>query len=242
MTRYLSKLVELGALGAWMLDEPSGTTAEDLLGANDGSYNGSYTLAQASLAENGDYASVDLAGGSGGGYISVPNDVSYETAEVSWAVHAHIDAKVTNSDILSLRDGGVNNGGFIFAELQAGGAGRCFFRILTDWRSVDIAAGDIPTGESAFWVYTYDGEFAHVYKDGVEVATSASYPGVINWGTGTNTLQIGRNPTSAPARHNGRVQGVAVFGYALSASEVEDLYNATVLPSLTPRLSLLGVG
>ncbi|MCA9285849.1 MAG: hypothetical protein KDA22_11570 [Phycisphaerales bacterium] len=242
MTRYLSKLVELGALGAWMLDEPSGTTAEDLIGANDGSYNGSYTLAQASLAENGDYASVDLAGGSGGGYVSVPNDLSYETAEVTWAVHAHIDAKVTSSDILSLRDSNVNNGGFVFAEMQAGGAGRCFFRILTNWRSVDIAAGDIPIGESAFWVYRYDGEFATVFKDGVQVAVSASYPGVINWGSGTNTLQVGRNPTSAAARHNGRVQGVAVFGYALSDAEILALYQSTVLPSLTPRLSLLGVG
>lgn len=228
MTQYLDKLNELGALGAWMLDESSGTVATDLIGSNDGSYNSTYTLNQASLARNGEYKSVDLAGSTGGGYVAIPHDANYETSEVSFAIHAYIDTKITNADLMSLRDAAVNNGGFIFAEIQSGsGDARCFFRILTNWRWVDIPAASIPTGEAAFWVYTYDGDYARVYKNGSLVVTSANYSGVINWGSGTNYLRLGQNPTTGSARHDGKIQGAAVFDYALSDAEVLDLYKST---------------
>ena len=74
----------------------------------------------------------------------------------------------------------------------------------------------------------YDGSTHKIYFDSVNVTnTSTSNPSGVIAASTVNTVEIGRFSTSYQNPFDGQIDGVAIFDYALSASQVTTLYGSS---------------
>ncbi len=116
-----------------------------------------------------------------------------------------------------------------------GGAGN--FYMVVETNSVfrfynDIGAGwSIAANTTAFslnkWTYvtvTHDGSFSRIYYDGVQQVETARSGSLRNWQS--NTLQIG-SILSGSSLINGNVAFAHLYNRALSATEIQQNFNAT---------------
>lgn len=108
-------------------------------------------------------------------------------------------------------------GGTASATLWAGGNGS----------AVDAASPDVlPLSSWTLLTVTYDGATFSFYKNGI-LAQSKAYSG--DPGTPINSLMIGRAGAVAAGGFAGRIDDVRVYTRALSASEVQNLYQSGAL-------------
>jgi len=84
------------------------------------------------------------------------------------------------------------------------------------------------SSETGSWIHlvgTFDGNTVRIYKNGVE-GTSYSYTGAIS--TTSHGVYIGAGAGTAGAPmyfHNGQIDDVRIFNYALTAQQVKDVMN-----------------
>ena len=115
----------------------------------------------------------------------------------------------------------------------SGGTSRPYLRHINDdvsfvftdsggaQQTIATPADDLPRNVDSFVVATHDGSTARVHVNGVERAASA----IASQAPGALSFRIGRWG-SAALPFTGRVDEAAIFGRALSAAEVADLYSA----------------
>ena len=156
----------------------------------------------------------DLQGKS---YVQVPN-----TASLQLTAGGTIEALVSSSSF----------GGRIVDKITAGGADG--YMLDTYQSKLRLIAGNVVVSSPATlpvntWVHvagTWDGSFARVYVNGIEVA-SAQAPSLPS---NTLALRLGADSTGA-SRFAGAIDEVALYSRALSAAEV----GAVAASGLTGR-------
>ena len=111
---------------------------------------------------------------------------------------------------------------WMISTVNSGGE-KLRFRLKTGSSTSTLIAGGITTGTWVHVVAVYDGANMILYKDGLEVGRIAK-TGALATNPAINAW-IGNNPT-ADKPFDGVIDDVRIYEKALSASEVNSLYNA----------------
>jgi hypothetical protein len=204
-----------GLLGYWRLGESSGTTATDLTGAHDGTYEGGYTLGVAG-ALTGDTNTAAAFNGTTG-YVELPALGSSS----DWTIEGWTDlaGSATGNNALFAGFGGPRllvtpDGYYADDYTNATAAGKMH----------GATASNI--GTWAYWALVRNGSTLTVYRDGVELASSSLA------GEGPTTLTGDIGAESNGAYHlAGAVDEVAVYDTALPAATLLEHY---VVGAFTP--------
>jgi hypothetical protein len=160
------------------------------------------------------------------GFVEVPSSPSLEPATLTVGAWVRGTAPGSFGHILS--KGAANCDGGSYA-LYTGLSGGLLFYV-----SDGTTFGVSPDAGTAIWdgnwhfvAGTFDGSTVRLYVDGTEVGTGTPAPITINYSLPTNdSFYIGAYRGTCEFRFNGDVDGVQLFGRALSSIEVLGLYNA----------------
>jgi hypothetical protein len=225
-----------GLISAWPLDDETGTTALDEVGANDGDIRGGagQVMGKFGLALSFDGADSGTVDSTETDYVDCGSDASLKPANVSVSAWIKIDAYSYYGQIA----------GFAFDS----GASESGYSIMTDdyyvagsepslamWLSAPAGDSDgsylantnLPSSLND-WIHvvgTYDGTTVTVYINGVGVSGTAE-TGDIDYQHVT-TFKIGLYAASAWwLPYEGLIDDVAVWDRALTQQEIDWLYNA----------------
>jgi hypothetical protein len=77
------------------------------------------------------------------------------------------------------------------------------------------------------FVFTFDGTTSKIYKDGTLLSSFAK---TLNTVSNSDYFRLGLSENGGTFNFNGAVDDLCIFNYALSASEVSELYNNNTLP------------
>ena len=171
----------------WRFSEITGTTANDVSGANNGTYTGGFTLGRRGLALGDLDPAVELNGSTG--YVAV-SDVYNFINQNSFTVSALVKLDALPAVAARIVDKMSATNGWNIRVLSTGAVH------LSRYDAAGIAdSGEGPSllipGRTYHVVGTYDGAFIRVYVDGVAgtpVASTRLVPG------NSAILNIGRNP------------------------------------------------
>jgi hypothetical protein len=228
-TRSLSLIVNpdiplsAGLLAGWSFDESSGSTANDLTGSHPGTLmNGPVWLPNAgqingALKFDGeddyvDIGNMDIASGSG---ISI---AFWFKADDFGAADARFISKATGiSDEDHYWMVSSYNGSALRFRLKTAGSTST---LVTD-------QGQVQAGTWFHVAITYDGSQMRIYKNSVEVASTAK-SGSIDTNNNVKTA-IGNQPSGAGNQpFDGLLDEVRIYNRALSASDIDSLYNSGI--------------
>src|SRR5262249_39217873 len=92
--------------------------------------------------------------------------------------------------------------------------------------------GAVPLGQWTHVAGTYDGSTVRLYVNGAQVGTGTSAPGAI--APSANELDIGHDPANPDRAYAGLIDPAQVFNRALSASEIQSIYNAGAAGQFKP--------
>lgn len=203
-----------GLLGYWPLDEGTGTTARDVSGNG---YNGTWTRPDPYDAPKvGSYAGYFNI--STPYYISVPN-IGNASFQGGFTANAWVNmsSMSTVNPIIDMRSspqvGVISNGQLLFYLSTNGVAQVNFYSPTTS---------TVPIGAWTMVSATYDGAYRKLYLNGVLVA-STSTTGIVT--TGQATMYIGYR-VGGSTFSVGDMDDVRVYNRALSAAEIQAIYNA----------------
>ena len=203
----------------WRLGESSGTSAADASGSgNAGTYQNAPTLGAPGLI-SGTNTSVLFDGADD--RVLAPDSTSLSpTGAVSveaWARAASLAPSSGGYRTIVLK-----SGSYWLRVDNAGGVQRARFYIRDagTYYGVTAAGVTIATGTTYHLVGTYDGTTLRIYVNGVEMG-SAAHTGAVD--DTTAALLISNPPGST---WDGRLDEVAVYGQALSATRVQAHFDA----------------
>jgi hypothetical protein len=220
---YDSVISTYSPLGNWKLDETTGTTATDTgSNADNGTYTGTYTLGGAALA-TGLGASVNLSSD----YVDITSS-DYQALTSAWTVMGWVKLSSSTDHVLVSHAYNGSNVPFVLGSLSqfatSGKAGCGFYN--GSWRGVS-GTTTLSLGTVYHIAGTWDGTYLKIYVDGNLENTSA--PGSSpSSSTGTHVYIGKRWDTSSPEFMNGDVSNVSIFGSALTASNILEIYNTGV--------------
>jgi len=222
--------IDLGPLAHWKLDETSGPTAVDSEGGHDGTWtndpNPAPAVVDGGLDFDGsnDYVDAGSFDVTGSGITMM----GWFNAEAIATDDGRIVSKASGPNEgdawwqLSTTDSGSNR--YLRMRIKAGGTTTTF---------ADSSV-NLTTAQWYFAVGTYDSATGdmRLYLDGAEVANGSHAVGGAIDTDAAVPVAIGANGT-AERFFNGILDDVRVYDYALSASEISDLYaaNAPLGPS-----------
>jgi hypothetical protein len=211
-----------GLVGMWSFNGPdiSGNTAFDRSGSgNNGTINGASII----NGKVGQALKFD-----GNDYINCGSNVS-SSSNYTMSVWVNTPASVpqANVSILSRRGAISTDANYIlnlFADDQGADAGKVDFAHVNISNGVDATPGtsDIRGKGWTHIAAEYDGTYQRLYVNGVqENYLSASSPKT----TGVQEVNIGRDAYEAAGYWNGLIDEVRVYNRALTATEINRLYN-----------------
>lgn len=220
-----------GLIGWWDADSVSGTTATDIKGGNDGTILGGVAIVPGKVGD-----AFSFAGGSEVQEINLPfdsGDVFTDQFTVdAWAFPTKLytfsngGAILINDDQITL---GPGHRGMVFGVFGGLTLPRIPFQLTAGFSNTDGGQFivEAPTTPNVFHHYaaTYDGSQFCLYQDGIqEVCVAAS--GNVN-DNDLNFKIAGRPNFPDPARHyGGLIDEVEIFDRALSAAEIQAIYDA----------------
>jgi concanavalin A-like lectin/glucanase superfamily protein len=206
--------------------------ANDIQDSNDGTLQGgaAFGLGEVGLA-------FDLNGNNQ--YVLIPNSASLQPQQLTvdaWVyVRSLADFDLLGSDVIFSKDLTSTNG-ISYAllasrpglptdtPLPCGSTAGCFFAVVT------FTSGGLSGVGSSFefnhWYHvamTWDGSAVALYVDGNLILSLPAIPDTIPYDS--NNAAIGRHSTGGGS-FNGRIDEVEVFSRALSASEIQSIFNA----------------
>jgi hypothetical protein len=220
-TLYQSGILGYKALAYWPLNETGGSVAYDLVGNNNGTYLGNYTLGNSGITGATGFGSSSSAGFDGStAYVDIPVNNLNITGPMTVAEWIQTSDANTNvvGDVIghsddSYRSGVDADGDPNFADDSPGG--------LDATGPVSVADGN--------WhqlVGVYDGTTQYIYVDGSLAGSQISSPP-----TGSSDdVEIASAPDYANRFFAGYIAQVAIFTNALTASQVSILYGLAGIP------------
>jgi hypothetical protein len=193
----------------WRLGEPSGTTVNDASPNNrDGTYSGTYTLAQAGLIDDADTAVLFNGGMAAITPYSMLNSGGQRSIDM-WA------NRVNNSAIHTLVGAAVGDDE-LYVALSSNDVGLRVGGVTSTW-----TAAWPGTGVDVHIAVTFDDSTntAELYIDGVSKGTR----------TNAGTVTAGRfwvaNSNGFAGNWNGRIDEVCAFSRILTPTEIEESYT-----------------
>ncbi len=220
LNAFQSALLSYHPVSYWPLNETSGTVAHDLMGQNNGTYTGGYTLGQAGVAIDGGSAGTNLSAAFDGssGYVNIP-----------YKANLNITSKLSVVAWVKVPSTGEFGFGTVIGHSDAS------YRMTVDVdypRFVDsspdvIGTVNIADGNWHLLVGVYDGS-EHLYVDGQQtgpssqsVTSSSTYP-----------VMIAASPDYVDQRNFvGNIAHVAVLTNALTAAQIGALYYTLGVPA-----------
>ncbi|MGC3956951.1 MAG: LamG domain-containing protein [Verrucomicrobiota bacterium] len=218
-------------LGYWRLDETSGTVARDYAANNNGTY-GNTQLGQTGNKLIDPHTVVRF------GFLATSNscvtniNLDFATSgSATFSVEAWVNGGSQTSDA-GLVTKGYGNGGEQF-NLDCGGGSHAFRFFVRDANgSAKVATSSVtPNNQWHHLVGVCDqvNGFVRLYVDGVQAAQATLTPNTGILGS-TATVSIGSRQAGVGTAFNNQFAGymeeVAIYGYALSASQVLTHYQA----------------
>jgi hypothetical protein len=217
MPTLYEQITHQSALGFWRFGEGSGTSAVDSSGnSRTGTYTGGVTLNSRSLCEaallNGS-ASFDGIDN----YVAIADAAAWDVANISIEFWIQTSSAIAAQRIVE-RDDNTNHAWVVFMA-----SGELRFRIYIGAAPFLLSTGVfINDGNPHHIVCAYDGIYMRAYIDGVEVKRQAQTG---NIDSVTSTINIGGSPGTG-AYTNAIIDEVAIYGYALSAAQVRNRFQA----------------
>ena len=230
---YRNTVLELNPIAYWRLGESSGTSAVDEVGAYQGTYIGSPTLAQQGLLVDDLDTAVTFDGSTN--YFketSLGTNPPGNTGTVSYLCKLN---QVGDIGVLIFGNESDNDTLLYFYMYEGtiaytfrnntGTSGTNYFNIIAD--------GDINVGETHLVTFVQDDtDFVHLYLDGIKLETysSSGTPNNKWWNDlTTNYLAIGvglRN--SGNNYYSATVDEVAIFNYSLNSDQILDMFRQSI--------------
>lgn len=229
---YVSTILADGAVGFWELAEPSGTTATDAKGNQNGTYTntGGIALAQTGIPGGGGATAAKFTPGTG--YVAIADAASQhvgDTFSIEWW-HK------------------VGATGAAYGIFSSGTASSCMIETNSanppiivcskvSVQTICLSSIGIPNdGNFHHCVWTKATSTNHLYIDGTDVVASVTNSACSNTGTGYN---IARKSVSANEPANATFAMVALYPTALSSGTVSSHYT---LGSTSASTSIHGPG
>lgn len=214
-------------LGLWMLNETSGTTADNAEGtaALDGTYTGGFTLNQTGFAAG--LPSVDLNGTTG--YVNIPYDASLWAYDGSlWEIWFNLD---TISGTQCIVDSIASNRGLRF---QVNSSAQLVLQLGTGSTTTTTSVyTGIASGTWYHLVYSYAGAATagKVYLNGVNVYTVPAVSAAYARPSGSTGIRLGA--TLSPANYlNGKISAFA-YWTGIGARPVQLPFASVLNESIT---------
>ena len=221
--RYLqnSEISELsGLLAHWKLNESSGVAADDSAAAgNDATYVGSPTLGVTGSNVTTNGTAVDLNGTSQ--YVSAGQSLLNNRTEFSLSLWVRPDN--TTPDKSFIGQNGLVELGIDTLTNQ--------IDLWTSGGGSVSATHQLPTGKWSHVVAVGAGAGLKIYVDGVELAAGGS--SCTSYGSNSSTFKVGEGVLAATGDYfDGRIDDVRVFGRAMCAEEVLEIYQGGRSPGV----------
>jgi hypothetical protein len=226
MSAYSNQVIADGAVAYWRLDEPSGTTANSLVGSYPGTISGGVTVNQPGGVV-GD-AAMTFDGTTGD--IAVADNAAFGFADAfsleCW-VKASANAE-TDARLIAKRSGNV---GYELLITTSTGEPQVFVGATT-FGSVTATGVTVQNNAWHHLVATRAGTTVTLYVDGVSRASSA----VQSTGSVTNAaaLHFGRYSTSAIRFLNGTLDDIAIYPVVLTPAQIATHYTLGTTPLSVP--------
>lgn len=215
----------------WKVDESSGTTAADSSGhSKAGTYNGSPTLGGSPLINAG--TAVTFGSGK---YVSLAAEASLSTA--SYSVEVWIQTTST-AQMNAVTRYGASNGSRYRIKANWASVGTVTVQNDDNFQAVTSTTTTLNDGLPHHIVMVQDSTTLYLYVDGVLEASTASTP---SGGTASEALNLGSD-NAGGTNWVGKLDEFAVYGYALSASQVGTHYAAGTLAGATTGAAGFTVG
>ena len=218
-------------LGYWRLDETSGTVARDYAANNNGTY-GNTQLGQAGnkLIDPHTVARFGFLATSNSCVTNINLDFA-TSGSATFSIEAWVNGGTQTSDA-GLVTKGYGSGGEQF-NLDCGGTSHAFRFFVRDANgSAKVASSSVtPNNQWHHLVGVCDqvNGFVRLYVDGVQAAQGTLTPNTGILGS-TATVSIGSRQAGVGTAFNNQFAGymeeVAIYGYALSASQILTHYQA----------------
>lgn len=230
MSNYDTALLALNPLWALGLGEAAGTNADDSTANNrDGTIAGGVTLGSPGLLL-GDPATAFTFNGTSG-KVTIPwgawMDVTHITL-IAW-----IKTSATGVRLIIDRDGGSNPRPWQFRH----NGGTLEFLKIGGTAATASQATSINDNVRHMVAATYDGANVKLYKDGVLIKTQAAVAGSLQPNPTANiALGVNRSP-GENAWFSGVMQKTAMFDYALTGSDIANLFSLGVSPNIAGGLA-----
>jgi hypothetical protein len=209
---YVQNVLQDAPLAYWRLGEASGTVADDAIGTNDGTYSGGYTLNQSGALVGDPNTAVLLNGTTGyvrAPQLSLPTSITLE----AWA-----NPTTYPGDTALAGQWNGTSGSMLYVTSDFGG------RVYMWVNGAFISATAPSTGAWHHYVGTYDGTTASIYIDGGLAAGPTALPGPLT--SAPRFLEMGTYNDGGGGRFNGKIDEVAVYPTALSASRIQAHFAA----------------
>ena len=215
------------------LDEGTGTTA------NDGSGNGNNGTLQ-----NGPTWTTGKSGGAlnfdgSNDTLFIANSASLNTISTGLTFAAWVYRNSTQSGFVSVaaREVGTSYYEHFYFGFE-NGSYRWFVNTTGGYSSVSMG-GSSPTGQWVHVAGTYDGATVRLYVNGVQ-QFSTPHSGTFATDTTGVTIGASHNDSSHAAEEafNGKVDDVAIYSYALTAQQVQQLYQGATSSGDTAQPSV----
>ncbi|HEX5591491.1 MAG TPA: LamG domain-containing protein, partial [Candidatus Limnocylindrales bacterium] len=209
-TSYLDAVLADNPLAYWRLGEASGTLADDAVGSANGTYTGGFTLGQPGALTGDPNTAVLLNGTTGyvrAPQLSLPGTITLE----AWA---RPTAYPGDSALVGQWNGA--SGSMLYVTSDFGG------RVHMWVNGASIFAPAPPVGAWHHYVGTYDGTNARIYIDGALAAGPTPLAGPLT--TAPRFFEMGTYNNGGGGKFNGRIDEVAVYSSALSASRIQAHY------------------
>lgn len=213
---YDQLIVATGPVSYWPLNESSGTTAVDLMGVNNGTYNGSYTLGATGIGDGETAASFTngyVECKSSGGILAGQNQLSIE----AWALTAgagpiYVERATSGNDIIKMI--------LPTNELELS------YRDDAGHLSQPTKSATVLNSAWHHLVLTVNvsGLLVTFYVDGVSLGTSALTAGSTTTMTDALQSRIALDPQASGSPFNGHLAKVAVYDFQLSSGQVAAHY------------------
>jgi hypothetical protein len=217
-----------GLVGWWPLTEGTGTTAYDQSGnGNAGNWSGTMT------GTNGYYSGGKVGAWAGAfdgstDYVTLPSSTLHETV---FTVAAWVDpTNLRNSNDLILGDynSGATRANYVLSIDRSGsGNGSTPYIFFYSNSGIGTTAEDSIAVSNKTWVYlagTFDGSALKLYRNGLLATSTASSNVPSNQG---GSMDIGKSGDyTGNLMFQGFIGDVRIYNRALSAAEVQALYNA----------------
>lgn len=258
---YGVQILASGPLGYWNMNEPAVTPPDPStfpIAANSGSVGSAadgtniwgVLAAQPGAAYPGFGAGNNACFFDGeNGYVSLPDVAGLHfSGNITMTAWIKPTVKDFFRDIIA--HGWDNNYAETFLRISRGnfdgtgyGDGGNYYELGTSDGSsfYDAAYFPIPEGDIGNWVFlagTYDGANWNLYRNGALVASVASANGAVDvtnrWSIGAKS-DANENPGGSEAFFGGYIDEPAIFSTALSAGDINTLYNAAQVPPVITR-------